>query len=151
MNPEIIMQVVCKELAITQIEMQSRKRTRILTDARSIFIQICIEMLPKITDRQIAMLIRRDRTTVIHGRQMFSDLYKHDEGFKFKYEKVINSLKTNPICPPTNKQTLKSESSKSTLPLTSDGLKCMAEGQIKSLGRSGPKNLKMPGTNMQMR
>lgn len=147
MTPELILTITCEQLMIDRALVIGNTRKREVCDARHIYVQLCKELLPDASDKQAGIPIGRHRSTVIHGRNAFSDLYRFDLGFKMKYEKVISSLTNPDPCHPTKKTTIKSESLKSTSQPSNVGLKCTDAEQIKSFGQKEQRNSMMPASD----
>lgn len=84
--------LVCDEFGITYTELRLRRQTRERVDARKMIAYLLNKYAPKMTDKTIANVICRDRTTVYYSIDRAADLIETHKGFKLAYDKINAKL-----------------------------------------------------------
>lgn len=80
-NPEKIIEIVCRELKVAPVELKSRSRRQEVAEARHIAMFLCTEY-SKLTLKAIGLYFGgRDHATVIHAREVTSQRAKQDKAF----------------------------------------------------------------------
>jgi len=85
-----VLQKVCDYFSLTPTDMISKIKKRHLVNARMIFAILMLEKGMK--EKQIGELLKRDRTTVIHYKDLFSDLMFSDQEIKNIYQNLKQSV-----------------------------------------------------------
>ena len=86
---EKIKQITERCLSIKELSAKSRERNNVY--ARSIYYKVCKEYTPY-TLEEIAIVVGRDHSTVVHGLQKFESYIRHDPKFKKHYELIRESF-----------------------------------------------------------
>ena len=89
--PQEIILTTCSFLKVSVRQMRSASRVRALVECRFMIINLCLKHLG-MTLKEIAQLINRDHTTVIHGKDAGNDLLETDFNFAMKLKEIENQL-----------------------------------------------------------
>lgn len=88
-----IMDAVCTYFQLTEEELKSSRRTRVLSDARTFAIYFIKKHLPKVTYKKLGeMFGNRDHSTMMYALDKFDELYNNDNIFRLDYEKINSRL-----------------------------------------------------------
>lgn len=87
-NVDIVLESVSKALKIDTSELVSPKRTKTLTEARCIAMNIIMSSDKTITLKKVGSYFNRHHATVFHMRDLYNNLIKYDRGFQRKVDKV---------------------------------------------------------------
>lgn len=91
-DPNLVMGIVADNFGITIQDILSKVRKRDMCDARYYFCAIMRKRY-RYTFESIGDLVNgRDHTTAMHAIKTFDDRIKHEEGYKERYEEIINAL-----------------------------------------------------------
>ena len=75
------------------MKLTSKNRSRRISDLRFMFFYIARSM--KYSLSEIGQYIGKHHTTIIHGLDMFVNLYKQNEVFKSTYHDILNHIKND--------------------------------------------------------
>jgi len=87
-DPNPIMSIL-EESGITIEEIRSRSKKRELVDMRIII--SCYLTNTGMSDSNVGLMIRRNRTTVLYYKRIIDDLLEFDPLFREKFNKVIHN------------------------------------------------------------
>jgi len=85
-----VLQKVCDYFSLKPEDMISKIKKRHLVNARMIFAKLMLEKGMK--EKQIGELLKRDRTTVFHYKDLFSDLMFSEPETKKHYITLKNMI-----------------------------------------------------------
>ncbi len=90
-----IVSIISKELNIKPSDIKSKKRTRVVVNARRIVIYLARNLTPN-SMPQIALYFgMKDHTTISHTMKKITEIISNDEGFKVQLEELSNKVHTN--------------------------------------------------------
>ena len=88
----VIIKTICNTLEIEITALKSSKRTRELSEARSIAIGLILDKCPDYGLKRLGKVFNRDHSTILYQREMFSNLYTKDKVYTRKVNKVLAKL-----------------------------------------------------------
>ena len=91
MTPEAIIHAVCETFGITKEELSGPRKTRSVADARKCYAWFMRRYTRK-SDKEIASLIGRNRSTSLWGHHRWAELLKTDRKANDLNLRVINKL-----------------------------------------------------------
>jgi len=90
-----IVSIISRELNIKPSDIKSKKRTRVVVNARRIVIYLARNLTPN-SMPQIALYFgMKDHTTISHTMKKITEIINNDEGFKIQLEELSNKVHTN--------------------------------------------------------
>ncbi len=90
-----IVSIISKELNIKPSDIKSKKRTRVVVNARRIVIYLARNLTPN-SMPQIALYFgMKDHTTISHTMKKITEIISNDESFKVQLEELSNKVHTN--------------------------------------------------------
>lgn len=93
-NPSIkqVVDKVCEVVKVNKADVFSLSRKRELADARTMIIQVISVMNPGLTQMDMARIIGRDRTTVLHMLQNHQSLMDAVESYRTLFHDIVAAL-----------------------------------------------------------
>lgn len=93
-TPDVIKNIVAEEYLVKVSEINGKRRTQKIADARQVAMYLCREMtdlsLPKLGDE-----FDRDHTTVLHAYNKIQNEISEDNNLKIKIDKIVGKIKNN--------------------------------------------------------
>lgn len=74
-----IQNVICRRFEISRAELLGGRQRRYICNARFVAYWFACELFPEKSMAQIALVFRRERTSVMHGASRARDLALHDQ------------------------------------------------------------------------
>ncbi len=87
-----IIKSVCEVLKVKLKEVKSPKRTRELSEARSIAIALILQKYPNFGLKKLGLVFNRDHSTILYSKELFNELRYTNKSFKDKVDLVIKTL-----------------------------------------------------------
>lgn len=87
-----IIDIVCKEHGITELQLKSASRKREISDARFKAVALIKMFVPKITLKRLAVKFNRDHSTIIYSINQFNDLMDTDRVFNKATTRILSAL-----------------------------------------------------------
>ena len=88
----VILQAVLEETGLQAEEITGKTRKRTAVDARHMYMYLCKAKLPNVTLGEIAGMVNRDHSTVIHGCNKIADLLPREKAMEVTIERLMHTV-----------------------------------------------------------
>jgi len=92
-TPQLVVYKVCQAYKINSDQLKSESKERQLSDARHMVSYIVSKTFPTMIDSAVALLVNRDRTTVINSVKVAQNLLDTNNEFSSKYKRIQRAIR----------------------------------------------------------
>lgn len=93
LSPVEILSMVCAVTGFNREQLEHKKKSAKLVEARTLYFALCYKFSQS-TQTECALLVKRDRTTLIHHSQKMQDVlrYEADSDIAKKYRLLLDKI-----------------------------------------------------------